>query len=109
MVGSRSIAAGAAIALMTSSSLSASSPHRGCEGPDAPVKAVVDSAKHAVVITLGPCLVPNRRRVKTIVRKKPRLLGERHPIQIDRAEPMTFGGFANLFVEEENARLHIGL
>jgi len=58
MVGSRSIAAGAAIALMTSSSLSASSPHRGCEGPDAPVKAVVDSAKHAVVITLGPCLVP---------------------------------------------------
>ena len=58
MVGSRSIAASAAIALMTISSLSASSPGHGCEGPDAPIKAVVDSAKHAVVITLGPCLVP---------------------------------------------------
>ena len=31
---------------------------RGCDGPDAPVKAVVDSARHAVVITLGPCRVP---------------------------------------------------
>jgi hypothetical protein len=30
----------------------------GCDGPDAPVKAVVDSARHAVVITLGPCRVP---------------------------------------------------
>src|SRR5436190_1812621 len=29
-----------------------------CEGPRAPIQAVVDSAKHAVVITLGPCLVP---------------------------------------------------
>jgi hypothetical protein len=48
----------AAIALLTISTLSASSPRHGCEGPDAPIKAVVDSAKHAVVITLGPCLVP---------------------------------------------------
>jgi len=54
MLGSHSIAAGAAIALMTISSLSASPPVTGCEGPDAPLKAVVDSAKHDVVITLGP-------------------------------------------------------
>ena len=33
-------------------------PGLGCDGPDAPVKAVVDSAHHAVVITLGPCRVP---------------------------------------------------
>jgi len=33
-------------------------PGLGCAGPDAPVKAVVDSARHAVVITLGPCRVP---------------------------------------------------
>ncbi|HKT59943.1 MAG TPA: hypothetical protein VJQ46_07810 [Gemmatimonadales bacterium] len=33
-------------------------PGVGCDGPDAPVKAVVDSARHAVVITLGPCRVP---------------------------------------------------
>jgi hypothetical protein len=58
MVGSRSIAASAGIALMTISSLSATGPRHGCDGPDAPIKAVVDSAKHAVVITLGPCLVP---------------------------------------------------
>ena len=58
MVGSRSIAASAAIALVTISSLSASPPRHGCDGPDAPVNTVVDSAKHAVVITLGPCLVP---------------------------------------------------
>jgi hypothetical protein len=58
MVGSRSIAASVALALMTTSSLSASPPRHGCGGPDAPLEAVVDSAKHAVVITLGPCLVP---------------------------------------------------
>jgi hypothetical protein len=58
MVGSRSVAASAAVALMTVSTLSASSPPRGCDGPDAPVNTVVDSAKHAVIITLGPCLVP---------------------------------------------------
>ena len=50
--------AGAAIALMTTASLSAGSPPHGCEGPHAPVKAVMNSAKHAVVITLGPCVVP---------------------------------------------------
>jgi hypothetical protein len=33
-------------------------PGLGCDGPGAPVKAVVDSARHAVVITLGPCRVP---------------------------------------------------
>jgi hypothetical protein len=58
MMGSRSIAAGAAIALMTTSSLSAGSPPHGCDGPHAPIKTVMDPAKHAVVITLGPCVVP---------------------------------------------------
>jgi hypothetical protein len=58
MVGSRLMAASAAIALMAIASLGASPPHRGCEGPNAPITTVVDSAKHAVVITLGPCLVP---------------------------------------------------
>jgi len=36
----------------------ARAPSSGCHGPDAPVKAVVDSARRAVVITLGPCRVP---------------------------------------------------
>jgi hypothetical protein len=58
MVGSRSIAAGAAIALTTLGTLSATSPSHGCDGPDAPIQAVVDSAKHLVVVTLGPCVVP---------------------------------------------------
>jgi hypothetical protein len=58
MMGSLSIAAGAAIALMTTSSLSAGSPPHGCDGPHAPIKTVMDPAKHAVVITLGPCVVP---------------------------------------------------
>jgi hypothetical protein len=48
----------AAIISITVSSLSASPPVHGCKGADAPIKAVVDSAKRAVVITLGPCLVP---------------------------------------------------
>jgi hypothetical protein len=52
------MAAIAAIGSITVSSLSASPPSDGCEGVDAPIKAIVDSAKHAVVITLGPCLVP---------------------------------------------------
>ena len=58
MVGSRSIAAGAAIDLTTLGTLSATSPSHGCDGPDAPIQAVVDSAKHLVVVTLGPCVVP---------------------------------------------------
>ena len=58
MIGSRTAAILVATALMTTSSLSASPPRQRCQGPDAPIKAVVDSAKHAVVITLGPCLVP---------------------------------------------------
>ena len=29
-----------------------------CRGPDAPITTVVDSIRHAVVITLGPCTVP---------------------------------------------------
>jgi hypothetical protein len=33
-------------------------PGLGCAGPDAPVNAVVDSARHTVIITLGPCRVP---------------------------------------------------
>jgi hypothetical protein len=36
----------------------ARAPGHGCDGADAPVKAVVDSARHVVVITLGPCRVP---------------------------------------------------
>ena len=58
MRSSRSIATSAAVALVATTSLSASAPPHGCEGPDAPVTAVVDSAKRAIVITLGPCLVP---------------------------------------------------
>ena len=57
-VGLRSMAAIGAIISLTVSSLSASPPAHGCAGPDAPIKAVVDSAKRAVVITLGPCVVP---------------------------------------------------
>jgi hypothetical protein len=56
--GSCAIAAGAATAMLKIASLSASSPPHGCEGPDAPVQAVVEAEKHAVVITLGPCTVP---------------------------------------------------
>jgi hypothetical protein len=56
-VVSLSIAA-SAIALTTIAALSASPPARGCDGLDAPIRAVIDSAKHAVVVTLGPCLVP---------------------------------------------------
>jgi len=40
-------------------------PGHGCDGPDAPVKAVVDSARHAVVITLGPCRVPALGAMRT--------------------------------------------
>ena len=60
MTGSASIAASAAIALMTTAPLRAGllAPGHGCDGPDAPIAAVVDSARHAVVITLGPCRVP---------------------------------------------------
>jgi hypothetical protein len=29
-----------------------------CRGPDAPISTVVDPTRHAVVITLGPCVVP---------------------------------------------------
>src|SRR5690349_9149453 len=29
-----------------------------CRGPDAPITTVVDSVRHDVVITLGPCTVP---------------------------------------------------
>ena len=56
--GSRAIAASAAIPLLAIASLSATPPSRGCDGPDAPVNTVVDQVKHAVVITLGPCVVP---------------------------------------------------
>jgi hypothetical protein len=31
----------------------------GCDSLGAPVNAVVDSARHAVIVTLGPCLVPH--------------------------------------------------
>jgi hypothetical protein len=57
MVGSPLIAA-SAIALLTISPLRASPPLRGCDGPYAPISAVVDSSKHVVVVTLGPCRVP---------------------------------------------------
>ena len=60
MTGPASIAASAAIALMTMTPHRAGppAPGHGCDGPDAPISAVVDSARHAVVITLGPCRVP---------------------------------------------------
>ena len=60
MTGSPLIAASTAIALMTTASLRAGppAPGHGCDGPDAPIAAVVDSARHVVVITLGPCRVP---------------------------------------------------
>jgi hypothetical protein len=58
LIGLRSTAVNAAIAWMTISTLSATPPPHGCEGADAPIKSVVESAKHTVVITLGPCLVP---------------------------------------------------
>jgi hypothetical protein len=54
--GSPAIAATAAISLLATASLGATPPHTGCDGPDAPVHTVVQ--KHAVVITLGPCVVP---------------------------------------------------
>src|SRR5438105_2736697 len=56
--GSRTIAASAAISLLAIALLGATPPGHGCDGPDAPVNTVVDQAKHAVVITLGPCVVP---------------------------------------------------
>ncbi len=55
---SRAIVAWVAIVLLAVTSLGATPPGRGCEGPDSPVAAVVDSARHVVVITLGPCRVP---------------------------------------------------
>jgi hypothetical protein len=57
-LGPGSIAASAAIALRTIAPLSASPPPHGCDRPDAPVTAVVNTAQHAVVVTLGPCVVP---------------------------------------------------
>ena len=57
MVGSPLIAA-SAIALLTISPLHASPPPIGCDGPYAPISAVVDSSRHVVVVTLGPCRVP---------------------------------------------------
>jgi hypothetical protein len=43
---------------MSPASLAATPPGHGCKGADTPVTTVVDSARHAVVITLGPCVVP---------------------------------------------------
>jgi hypothetical protein len=62
----RAIFAAAMLAFFASSAAATSAipldvsrgPGADCNGPDAPVKAVVDSARHAVVITLGPCRVP---------------------------------------------------
>jgi hypothetical protein len=51
-------AAAPAFAWITLASLGTAPPTHRCEGPDAPVRAVVDSSNHAVVITLGPCVVP---------------------------------------------------
>jgi hypothetical protein len=48
----------AALVGIATLSLADSLPGSGCAGPDAPVRTVVDSARHAVVITLGPCVVP---------------------------------------------------
>jgi hypothetical protein len=31
---------------------------QGCRGPHAPISTLIDSTRHAVVITLGPCVVP---------------------------------------------------
>jgi hypothetical protein len=58
VVGSGWTAATAALAWITTASLSPTPPGHGCGGPDAPINTVVDPAKHAVVITLGPCVVP---------------------------------------------------
>jgi hypothetical protein len=58
MIGSLWATATPAIAWLTITSSGTMSPGHGCEGPDAPVNVVVDSVKHAVVITLGPCVVP---------------------------------------------------
>jgi hypothetical protein len=58
MMVSHWIAATAVLALMTISSLAAGPPRHRCEGPDAPIQTTVDSSKHVVIITLGPCLVP---------------------------------------------------
>jgi hypothetical protein len=56
------IAAGVSITSVGSSPLEASPlPPAGslnCRGPHAPISTVVDSIRHAVVITLGPCFVP---------------------------------------------------
>ena len=46
------------LAWLTTASPPTTPPGNSCKGPDAPVRTVVDSAKHAVIITLGPCVVP---------------------------------------------------
>ena len=47
--------------VLVSAALSAGMPpglSQSCSGPDAPITTVVDSTRHAVIITLGPCTVP---------------------------------------------------
>jgi hypothetical protein len=48
----------AALLVPSAAPAAAMAPGRGCGGPDAPVTTSVDSARHTVVITLGPCRVP---------------------------------------------------
>lgn len=57
-MSSRFIAVGAAVSLLAVAPLGATPPRHGCNSPAAPIDAVVDQAKHDVVITLGPCVVP---------------------------------------------------
>jgi hypothetical protein len=60
VVGSSWSLASAAIAYMTTASLAPAPapPSHGCDGPDAPIQTAIDKSQHAVVITLGPCVVP---------------------------------------------------
>ena len=56
---SGAMSVGVALAWTVTTSLGVSPPTpTGCDGPDAPVHTVVDHARHAIVITLGPCVVP---------------------------------------------------
>jgi hypothetical protein len=54
----RAVLVAATLLLFVEPAVASVPPGRSCNGPDAPVTTRVDSARHVVVITLGPCRVP---------------------------------------------------